>query len=86
MVDKIISERGGRLEFLTVQDEAGKDFFAYLLMSEANYPKYLEAKNSGMINPDEYGVVFAYGEGKEAPEELQEKINSLFNNSENINN
>jgi len=78
LVDKILSERGGRIEFITLEDKSGKDYFAYILMREDDYPKYQEALKTGNINPEDFGAVFAYGEGKEPSEEIKQKVKELL--------
>jgi hypothetical protein len=78
-VEKILSEKGLRVEFLTMQDKSGTDCFAYILMSEADYPKYAEALKTGYVDPEKYGAVFAYGLGKEPSEEIKQQVLDLLN-------
>ncbi len=78
MVEKIISERGARLEFLSLQDEKGNDIYVYLLLKESDYPAYKEAAESGYIDIEKHGVVFMAGQGKQAPEEVLKVLKDFF--------
>ena len=78
MIDKILSEKNVRIELITLQDKEGQDSFAYILISESDYENFLKAKETGQIDPDEHGMVIAYGLGKEPPEEIKKTIRQLL--------
>ncbi|MDX1949488.1 MAG: hypothetical protein SFT90_03175 [Rickettsiales bacterium] len=78
MVEKIISERGARLEFLSLQNEEGKDIYVYLLLKESDYPSFKAAAESGFIDIEKHGVIFMAGEGKEPPAEVKNVLKDFF--------
>jgi hypothetical protein len=79
MINKIIEERGIRLELLSLKDENGADVYAYILVSEAKYKDLETAVKSGNpFNPEDFGVIYAAGFGTEPNKEIKAAIEQLF--------
>lgn len=79
LAQKVIAERGFRLELLSLKDEAGNDVYAYILVNELKYPELELAVNSKTpFNPEEFGVILSAGFGKTPPEEIKNEVYQIF--------
>lgn len=81
MAQKIIAERGIRIEFLVLEGEDGKENFFYLLLKESEYQRMKNKVDKGEnVTPEEYGLVIYQGEGNKPSPELDKKIMSIVEN------
>jgi len=79
IAQKIIQEKGARIEFLVLKNEEGKENFFYLIMSEKEAVKMQKKIDSNQpVTPDEYGVILFQGTGSEAPLEVQDIVDDLI--------
>lgn len=79
MAQKIITERGARIEFVSIS-ELGEDKYYYLYITEADFTRMQKDINLGIdIKPKDYGIVIFDGEGTERNPEAEKRILEILN-------
>ena len=76
---KILAERGGRIEYLTLKNKEGKENFFCLIISEAKYQemqKKIDAEEE--IAPADYGFVLYHGFGNKSPKMLDKLVSEIL--------
>lgn len=79
IAQKILAEKGFRVQFLVIQDKLGNSFYNYVLMTEADYQTLeKDLLISDEIEPAKYGPVMLKGVGNQPSEQHEKIIEEVF--------
>lgn len=80
MAQKIITERGARIEFITI-NEFGEDKYYYVYITEVDFARMQKDIDAGVdIKPKDYGIVVFDGIGNQKNEEVEKRILEILKN------
>jgi hypothetical protein len=72
-VQRLIAEKTVCVVLVRGENSEVNQMFAYMAVRADKLPKFIEAQNSGMFYPEDFGVVIEAGEGEPSPE-IREKM------------
>ncbi len=78
---QMVYDKSALVEFVSWQDNAGEENYAYLLMDGKDYPQYKKAVSSGTLVLEDWGM---FHKGKGHPSQAEKDVIKNFFGEENL--